>query len=116
VIVHESDRVIVLEPTQDLYEGGECDQMEETLARLAVRGSLVVVDVTHVHHITARCLGILAHARQVASRNGGCIVLCGATRAQRWLLEKTGFADVLAVHGDMASAKRHLATFRRAVA
>ncbi len=116
MIVRESDPVIVLEPTEDLYEGGECDQMEEALARLAARGALVVVDVTHVRHMTARCVGILANARQIAAQNGGCIVLCGATPLQRWLLDKTGVADVLSVHDDVAAAKRHLTTVSRAVA
>jgi anti-anti-sigma factor len=116
VILHESDGVVVLEPTQDLHEGNECDQMEEALIRLAERGAQVVIDVTHVQHISAHCLGILAHGLRVASQHGGCIVLCGATRIQRWLLRKTGFADVVSVHDDVASARRHLASLRGAVA
>lgn len=116
MVVHESDRVVVLEPTQDLIEGGECDAMEDTLTRLAERGARVVVDVSRVQHLSARCLGILVLAHRAASRNGGCLVLCGATRMQRWLLGKTGLAEVLSVHDDVASALRHVATLPRAVA
>ena len=116
VILNESDGVIVLEPTQDLHEGDECDQMEDALARLAERGAQIVIDVTRVQHISAHCLGILAHAHQVASLHGGCIAVCGATPIQRWLLRKTGLANVLLVHDNVASARRHLATRRRVVA
>ena len=115
MIRYESDGVIVLEPTQDLHEGAECDQMEDALARLAEGGAQVVIDLTHVQHISAHCLGILAHARQAVSQHGGCIVLCGPTRLQHWLLTKTGLADVISVHHDLASAKRRLATLHRAV-
>jgi anti-anti-sigma regulatory factor len=62
-----------------------------------------------VQHISAHCLGILAHAHQVASQHGGRVVLCGATRIQRWLLRKTGLADVVSIHDDVASARRYLA-------
>lgn len=116
MIRYESDGVIVLEPTQDLHEGPECDRMEDALARLAERGARVVIDVSHVQHISAHYLGILAHAHQVVSQHGGCIALCGPTRMQQWLLTKTGLADVVPVHTDLASAKRQLATLPRAVA
>lgn len=116
MIRYESDGVTVLEPTQELHEGVECDQLEEALARLAESGAQVVIDVAHVQHISAHCLGILAHAHQIASRHGGCIVLCGPTRMEQWLLTKTGLAGVISVHDNLASAKRRLATLGRAVA
>jgi anti-anti-sigma factor len=116
VIQYESDGVTVLEPTQDLHAGDECDQIEGALARLAEGGAQVVIDVSHVQHISAHCLGILAHAHQVASQHGGCIVLCGPSRMEHWLLAKTGLAGVISVHDDVASAKRRLATLPRAVA
>ena len=114
MIQNESDGVIVLEPTGDLHEGNECDQMEDALVRLAERGAQVVIDVTHVQHITAHCLGILAHTQRVASQHGGCVVLCGATRVQRWLLRKTRLAEVVSIHDDVASARRYLAALRPA--
>ena len=113
MIRYESDGVVVLAPTQDLHEGGECDQMEDALARLAERGAQVVIDVTHVQHISAHCLGILAQAHQTVSQHGGCIVLCGTTRMQNWLLSKTGLAGLIPVHDDLASAKCRLAALRR---
>ena len=116
MILQDSDPIVVLEPMHDLYDGGESDHMEDALTRLAERGTQVVVDLTRVRHLTARCLGILAQAHRVAARNNGCIVLSGATRVQRWLLRKTGLAEVLSVHDDVASARRHLATLPRAVA
>jgi anti-anti-sigma factor len=116
VIRNESEGVIVLAPTQDLHEGRECDQMEDALVRLAERGAKVVIDVSHVSHISAHCLGILAHAHLVASQHGGRIALCGATHIQRWLLRKTGLADVVSIHKDVAAARRHLTTLPRVVA
>ncbi len=97
MIQNESDGVIVLEPTGDLHEGNECDQMEDALVRLAERGAQVVIDVTHVQHITAHCLGILAHTQRVA-----------------WLLRKTRLAEVVSIHDDVASARRYLAALRPA--
>jgi anti-anti-sigma factor len=114
--MRESDGVIVLEPTQDLLEGGECDEMEALLGRLAGRGERVIVDVSQVRHLTARCLGILAHAQRAATERGGSIALCGASRMQRWLLRRTGLARALSIHDDLAAAKRHLAALPRAVA
>jgi anti-anti-sigma factor len=116
VIRYESDGVTVLEPTQDLHEGVECDQMEEALARLAEDGAQIVIDVGRVQRISAHCLGILAHAHQVASRHGGSIVLCGPTRMEQWLLTRTGLADVIPILADVASAKRRLARPGRAIA
>jgi anti-anti-sigma factor len=116
VTAHEVDEVVVLEPARELYEGVECDAMESALARLAERGGRVIVDLSRAPQISARCLGILAHAQQVASRNGGRIVLCGASRVHRWLIRKAGLGNVLSVHEDRAAAVRELAPRPRAVA
>lgn len=116
MVLHESDRVVVLEPTHDLFEGGECDRMEEQLTRLASDGASIVVDLSHVQHVTARCLGILAHAMHVATHSGGFIVVCGVTPMQRWLLHKTGLDEVIPIATDLDSAKRYLASARASVA
>ncbi len=112
MIRYETDGVTILEPTRDLREGEECDRMEEALLRLAERGALIVIDVTRVQNISAHCLGVLAHAHQVATRHGGSIALCHPTRMERWLLAKTGLADVIAVYDNVDAAKRALATGR----
>jgi anti-anti-sigma factor len=116
MVMRETDRVVVLEPTQDLYEGDECDRMEETLARLAGRGARVIVDVSRVQHVSARCLGILAQAHRDALAGGGHVVLCGLDHVQRWLLAKTGLAGVLVVLDDVAAALQYMAARARAVA
>ena len=110
----EREQVTVLEPQGELYEGAECDEMERTLRALSERGARVVVDVSAAHHLSARCLGILAHARRRCSERGGSIVLCGASAEHRWLLAKTGLADVLPVLADRPAAIREL--HERAVA
>jgi len=110
MILHESEGVTVLEPMHDLHEGSACDQLDATLARLAEHGDRVIIDVTHVRHITARCLGILVNSQRVAAEHGGRIALCGTTGVQQWVIEKTGLIDVIPVYDDVASALRHLAT------
>src|SRR6185295_6351585 len=116
VTQHEIDGLVVLEPTHDLYEGVECDQMEVALLTMAERGLRIVIDLTHVRHLTARCLGILARAQQLAAWSGGNVALCGATSLQRWLIWKMGMSDILAIYDDVASASRHVGMSPRAVA
>ena len=95
---------VVLEPRGDLFAGPTCDDMERSLLALAERGRRVVVDLSEAHQLSARGLGILAHAQSVAARRGGRIVLCGANRVQRWLLSRTGLIDVFELYPTRASA------------
>ncbi len=95
--LHELDQVTVLEPHGDLYEGAECDEMERSLLPLAERGRRAVVDLSGTFQLGAHCLGVLAHAHEVATRNGGRIVLCGARRLHRWLIARTRLTEVLPV-------------------
>lgn len=112
----EMDEVIVMEPQGELYEGAECDEMERRLFAQVERGARVVVDVSATRHLSARCLGIFARAHQLATQHGGCVVLCGANRDHRWLLETTGLAEALPFFEDVAAAIRDLRDRRRAVA
>jgi len=82
--------------------------------RLAERGAQVVIDVTHVQPSPPTAWGNPRPSPRVASQHGGCVVLCGATRVQRWLLRKTRLAEVVSIHDDVASARRYLAALRPA--
>jgi anti-anti-sigma factor len=113
---NELDQVIVLEPQGEMYEGGECDALERVLLGSAERGNRIVVDVSATHHLSARCLGILARACRLASRSGGCVALCGVSSEHRWLLEKTGLAEVIPQYGDRDAAIRGVHEPPRAVA
>ena len=106
--LHEVDQVTVLEPEGDLYEGTECDAMERSLLPLAERGRRTVVDLSGARQLGAHCLGILAHAHEVATRNGGRIVLCGARRLHRWLFVRTHLAEAIPVYESRALAIRAL--------
>lgn len=114
--VHEFDGVVLLQPQGNLWEGAECNAMERALLELAQRGKAVIVDLSGTHRITAHCLGVYAHAKQIALGNGGEIVLCSASRVQRWLLRKTGLSEALAIYDDRASAVKALQANRKAVA
>jgi anti-anti-sigma factor len=110
------DDVVVLAPTHELYEGGECDEMERALLEHAERGARVIVDLSRVRRISAHCLGILAHAQQIAAQNGGRIVLCGVTHVHHWVIRRAGLGDVLSVFEDRASSIHELTPRPRAVA
>jgi anti-anti-sigma factor len=100
-----NDEVVVLEPRGDLCEGAECDEMERLLLDLAGQGRQVLIDLSKTQLLTARSLGILVRARQRAAANSGFIAIYGASRLQRWLLERTGLDAALRVFADEAAAR-----------
>jgi len=107
----ECNQVAVIEPEGDLYEGTECDEMERVLLQLAEHGRQTVVDLSRARQLSAHCLGILAHAHEVATRNGGRIVLCGGRRVHRWLIARMRLAGVLPVFDTRALAIQSLEEF-----
>ena len=109
MISHDLKHVVVLEPRGHLCEGAECDEMERTLVGMAEQGRRVVVDLSGTDQLTARGLGILAHAHKIALGSGGRIVLCGANRVERWLLTRTRLAEALVLYESRASAVSDLA-------
>jgi anti-anti-sigma factor len=106
--LHEQDRVIVLEPHGHLYAGQECDTLEHTLIELAEQGRRVIVDLSGADHLAARCLGILAHAQDIALQRGGRVVVCGANPQQRWLLAKTRLGGPLGLADSREAALQEL--------
>jgi len=113
---HELNHVALIEPQGDLWETVECDAMERALLELADLGRTVLVDLSETGQITAHGLGLLAHAQQVAHENGGEVTLCGANRAHRLLLRKTGLLDAIRVFPNRARALNVLKPGERAVA
>jgi len=105
---HAVDELIVLQPSGDFLEGTACDELERELLALAGQGRRLIVDLSHARVLTAHCLGLLAHAQQLASANGGGVALCGAAGPQRWLLDVTHLASALPLFGSEGEAVAHL--------
>jgi anti-anti-sigma factor len=105
---HAVEEVVVLKPQGELWEGPECDELERQLEQLAGDGRQVVVDLAATHFLTARALGLLAHAVRSASLHGGRIALCGAAGFERWLLQLTHLAEALPVYASEDEAVRGL--------
>lgn len=95
---HALNQLVILKPHGELCEGAECDELERELAGLAEHGRRVIVNLSDACVLTARALGVLARAQQIASLHGGRIVLCGTTTLQRWLLGVTHLSEALAVY------------------
>jgi anti-anti-sigma factor len=108
VVLQEVGQVVVLMPSETLYEGRECDELEARMLALVRNRARVVVDLSHVHPLTAHCVGVLANAQHLAVQCGGRIALCGASSLQRRLLAELGLAHVLPVHDDRDAAVRSL--------
>jgi anti-anti-sigma regulatory factor len=109
---HAVDELVVLQPSGDFLEGAACDDLEHELLSLAGKGRRVIVDLSHARVLTAHCLGLLAHAQQLASANGGGVALCGADGLQRWLLGVTHLSGALPLFGSVTEAVAHLHTGR----
>jgi anti-anti-sigma factor len=105
---HAVDELVVLQPSGDFLEGAACDELERELYSLAEQGRRVVVDLSRARVLTAHCLGVLARAQRLASASGGGLALCGATAAQRWLLDVTHLAGALPLCDSEAEAVAHL--------
>jgi len=114
--MHEYDHISLLEPHGDLWESRECEAMEHLLVQLAERGRRILVDLSATGHLTAHGLGVLAHAQRVALEHGGELAVCGASRAHRTLLERTGLSDALKTYDLREEALKALAASQRAVA
>lgn len=114
--MHELNHISLLEPRGHLWESDESEAVEAVLVDLAVRGRRVVVDLSSTGQLTAHGLGILAHAQRVAHEHGGEIVLCGARRAHRMLLESTALCEAVRLFPDRTAAFKALASGDRAVA
>lgn len=101
-------KAIVIVPQGDLWEGAPCDELERSLMESVSAGRPVIVDLSGVSSLTARCLEILARARQASQERGGRILLCGAHGLQPWLIETIGLSRSLPVYGDREAALRAL--------
>jgi anti-anti-sigma factor len=113
---HEFHNVSLLQPRGNLWESRESEAMESMLVQLAARGRRVLVDLSSTGHLTAHGLGVLAHAQKIALEHGGEIAICGARRAHRILIERTGVSQVVKVHADRRAALEALTASDRAVA
>lgn len=113
---HDYNEIVLLEPQGDLWEGAECDVLEDALLELGRQGKKTIVDLSHTRVFSAHCLGVYAHAKRVALQNGGDVVLCNVSRVQRWLLQKTGLAEAITIHEDRASALHFMEHGSQAVA
>jgi anti-anti-sigma factor len=109
---HAVDEVVVLRPQGELWEGPECDELEHRLEQLVGEGRHAVVDLGATHFLSARALGLLAHAVRSASLHGGRIVLCSAAAFERRLLQLTHLADALPVYASEDEAVRGLQAVR----
>jgi len=105
---HAVEEVVVLKPQGELWEGSECDELERRLEQLAGEGRHAVVDLGATHFLSARALGLLAHAVRSASLHGGRIALCGAADFERRLLQLTHLAAALPVYASEEEAVRGL--------
>jgi len=103
---------IVIEPTADLCEGAECDQLEREILEHVRQGHAVVLDLSRTRLLSARGLGILARAQSVAVEHGTRVVVCGANHLQLHLLSATRLADEIAVLDDVPAAVRLLESLR----
>ena len=92
------------------------DELERSLVEALGRGDGVIVDLTSTRLITARLLGILVRAHRESACADGAIALCGATPAERWLLERTGLTHVLSLYAGRDEALRAMAMKRGVVA
>jgi anti-anti-sigma regulatory factor len=108
MISHAVNELVVLQPSGNFLEGAACDELEHELLALAGQGRRVIVDLSRAHVLTAHCLGLLVHAQQLASANGGGVALCGADGPQRWLLDVTHLAGALPLFGSEGEAVAHL--------
>ena len=104
---HEANDVAVLTPQGHLHEGEESDRLEADLALLLARSARrIVVDLGAAGHLSARALGIIAHAHQEARQRGGRLEVAGLNREQRRLFDITGLAGVLELGGDAIDAPK----------
>ncbi len=113
---HAVDEVVVLKPEHELCEGEELDALEGTLRALALQGQRVVVDLGETRLLTAHAVGGLAQAARTAAEHGGNVVLCGAARLERWVLDLTRLTEVVPVFGTEEKAVQHLRAGRAVVA
>lgn len=100
----EADGVQVVRAYEDLLEGAACEELEHRLGQAAREGRHVIVTLGAGAKLSARALGVLAHAAGEAARAGGALVVCAADDAQRWVLHVTGLDAVLAVRSTEAEA------------
>jgi hypothetical protein len=98
----------VLAPAGDLCEGAECDRLEREILDHLSGGHALVIDLGHTRLLSARALGILARAARVAGDHNGRLVVAGANRLQRFLLDALHLSDAIVVVDDVPSALRAL--------
>lgn len=98
----------VLEPAGDLCEGAECDRLEREILDHLSGGHALVVDLARTRLLSARALGILARAQRVATEHRGRLVVAGANRLQRFLLDALHLSDAIALADDVPAAMRAL--------
>jgi len=90
--------VMVLVPRGHLHAGDESDALEREIVMGFARGAKrLVVDLSQTRHLSARSIGILAHAHVEASGRGGYLKLRGVGREHRLALEVTGLLGVIEV-------------------
>jgi stage II sporulation protein AA (anti-sigma F factor antagonist) len=85
-------------------------ELAERLARLvAINCRSLVVDLSHLVHMTSAGIRSLLRAEQAARRGGGRFVLCGLHGLTRELFEIGGFLDMFDVAESRDEAVRRAA-------
>jgi anti-anti-sigma factor len=106
----EQNDMIILTPHGNLHEGDECDALERELESLAERGAReVVVDLAETGHLSARAIGILARMQQRMHSRGGILALRSVHHDQKWLLDVTHVAEVVAEEAPQPHTNGHAA-------
>ena len=100
----ETGGVDVVRAHEDLLEGAACEELERQLERAAREGRHVVVALAAGAKLSARALGVLAHAAGEAAHAGGALVVCAEDESQRWVLRVTGLAAALTVFASVPEA------------
>ena len=76
----------------------------DRLAAVAGEGGAVLLDLTQTAFVSSAGLRVMLVALKAAKKSGGRLALCGARPEVREVLEVTGFAALLSLHPDRATA------------
>lgn len=73
----------------------------------------IIVDLSETRHITSSGIGVLVSSTKAARDRGGDLLIAGAARKVRQVLDMVGFGDAMKMTASLKDALKHFGTGKR---
>ncbi len=99
------DDVLVLNPTGRIDGANAKDYEDSLMDRIAEGQSKILMNCESIDYISSAGLRVLLMTSRRAGEAAGKLVLCAVKEPVHDVFKHSGFAEIIPIHGDLATAR-----------